>query len=82
MIKFLKQFFSKKVKSSDGPQDIGLNYEIYKGKKNGKWYFRGRAKNGKIVTSSRQGYENRVDCISTIGTIQLGSYHSKIIAVN
>lgn len=47
-----------------------LKFEYYKSSKNNKWYFRIRATNGKIIASSRQAYESKTDCISTIMLIK------------
>lgn len=82
MIKTIKKLFRKKpeVKLYE-PEDLGITFEIYKSKKNKKWYFRAKAKNGKTICSSRQAYENKSDCLSTIELIQKGAYMSKTISV-
>lgn len=60
------------------PEDLGLYFEIYKSKKNKKWYFRLKANNNKVIAGTRQGYENKVDCVQTVKLIQKGSAASAV----
>ena len=58
-------------------ENKGLYFEVYKGK-NKKWYFRLKASNHKILTSTNQGYENKKDCMHTGGLIKDGAFCSNI----
>lgn len=56
----------------------GWKFEMFKSPKNSKWYFRLRSSNGKVVASSRQAYNNKKDCVSTIHAIQKNAAGSSL----
>lgn len=56
-------------------------FEYYKSPKNGKWYFRMKAGNNKVVCSSRQGYENVQDLLETVDKIKSNAYGAKVFDV-
>lgn len=47
-----------------------MKIELFKSGKVGDWYFRIVASNGQIVAQS-EGYRNRMDCLSTINSLQI-----------
>ena len=64
------------------PSESGYTFEYYKSEKNKKWYFRLKASNNKTVSSSRQAYSNKQDCINMIEGIRMNSYGAKVKLVS
>lgn len=45
-------------------------FEIYKSKKDGEWYWRFKAKNGEVIARSSEGYKNERDCRHGINLVK------------
>ena len=47
-----------------------MKIQFYKSKKNGQWYWRAVARNGKKVAGGSEGYHNRNDAIKGFRALQ------------
>ena len=63
------------------PNPSKFKFEYYQSPKNDKWYFRLKAANGKVVSSSRQGYENSRDLLKTIDGIKQNAFGAPVYNV-
>lgn len=57
-----------------------MRFEYFKGIP-GKWYWRLRAANGRIVADSGQGYKYRRGCREAIRTVMLGAWSAEMVKV-
>jgi len=55
-----------------------MKVKIIKSKRNGQWYFRIVASNGKKISHS-EGYKNRADCLKTVVLLQKYLASAKVI---
>lgn len=47
-----------------------MNYEIWKSDEDHQWYWHLRARNGKIIAASGEGYHNKQDCLAGIDLVK------------
>jgi uncharacterized protein YegP (UPF0339 family) len=59
-----------------------MKFEAYQNPTTHKWDFRIWASNGNILTSTRQGYENKQDCLDVIKAIQGGAAGAMVVIGN